>query len=286
MNKYLKYVKSLSTAFDEAVGYELGGIEPCAPVKVAADAPKVMIFSPHPDDECLIGGLALRLLRESKWQAINVPVTLGSNKDRKLPRLEELTGAMNYLGIEIQKLTELGFDRINPAGRENDKKNWAEAVVIVADKLLEQKPELIVFPHEKDWNSSHIGVYYLITEALATLSKDFTCRVLLTQFWGEIYNPNVMVEISDEDLADLVAATTFHAKEVERNPYHLCLPAMMLDAVRRGGEVVGGQGGEVPSFRFATNYLLKEWKNGELVDCLEKGLFIGKGEDPAALILK
>jgi LmbE family N-acetylglucosaminyl deacetylase len=37
-----------------------------------------LIFSPHPDDECIIGGLALRLLREAKWNVINVAVTLGS----------------------------------------------------------------------------------------------------------------------------------------------------------------------------------------------------------------
>ena len=42
---------------------------------VALDAPRVLIFSPHPDDECIIGGLALRLQRESGWRVVNVAVT-------------------------------------------------------------------------------------------------------------------------------------------------------------------------------------------------------------------
>src|ERR1035441_8019571 len=42
--------------------------------KVPDHAPKALIFSPHPDDECLVGGLALRLSREAKWNVINVAV--------------------------------------------------------------------------------------------------------------------------------------------------------------------------------------------------------------------
>lgn len=284
MNNYLTYVKALSSAFNAAVDYELGGLKACPKPEIASDAPKVIMFAPHPDDECLIGGLALRLLRESKWKVINAPVTLGSNKARKLARLEELTGAMDYLGIENKAIVENGFDKINQAGRASDPENWAYAVEEVAKYLEREQPQLIIFPHELDWNSTHIGVYYLLTDALKTLPITFSCRVLLTQFWGEIYNPNVMVELSEEDLADLVAATTFHVEEVNRNPYHLRLPAMMFDAVRRGGEVVGGQGGDVPSYNFATNYLLKEWKNGELVDCLANGLFIGQDDDPAIIM--
>jgi LmbE family N-acetylglucosaminyl deacetylase len=46
----------------------------------------VMILSPHPDDECISGGLALRLMHENGWHVVNVAVTLGSNKDRQKER--------------------------------------------------------------------------------------------------------------------------------------------------------------------------------------------------------
>lgn len=35
-----------------------------------------------------------------------------------------------------------------------------------------------------------------------------------------------------------------HAGEVKRNPYHLRLPAWMMDNVRRGSEVIAGPGSE------------------------------------------
>ena len=39
-------------------------------------------------------------------------------------------------------------------------------------------------------------------------------------------------------------------REVRRNPYHLRMPAWMMDNVRRGAELVGGQGSPAPDFCF------------------------------------
>jgi hypothetical protein len=36
----------------------------------------------------------------------------------------------------------------------------------------------------------------------------------------------------------------------------------MQDNVRRGGELVGGQGGAAPDFSFATLYRLRRWARG------------------------
>jgi len=75
-------------------------------------------------------------------------------------------------------------------------------------------------------------------------------------------DPNLMVELTEEHLATLITALTFHVGEVKRNPYHLSLPAWMMDNVRRGSELVGGQGGAAPEYPFATLYRLRRWKNG------------------------
>ena len=62
----------------------------------------------------------------------------------------------------------------------------------------------------------------------------------------------------------MMAALSFHVGEVQRNPYHLLVPAWMQDNVRRGGELVGGQGGAAPDFTFATLYRLRRWDRGGL----------------------
>ena len=76
------FVSEYARLTREGKGWPLGGFPKCARPAVAPDAPKVLIFSPHPDDEVIIGGLALRLLREAQWNVINVAVTQGSNRAR------------------------------------------------------------------------------------------------------------------------------------------------------------------------------------------------------------
>jgi hypothetical protein len=84
-----------------------------------------------------------------------------------------------------------------------------------------------------------------------------------------------MVESSAEDLADLLAALSFHVEEVRRNPYHLRLPPWMIDNVRRGAELVGGQGGAAPDFMFATLYRARQWKNGRVEELYAGGKQLG-----------
>ena len=84
-------------------------------------------------------------------------------------------------------------------------------------------------------------------------------------------------------LGDLITALTFHAGEVRRNPYHLSLPAWMADNVRRGAELVCGQGGSAPDFTYATLYRLRRWANGKLERAREGGKNLSAKESPADL---
>jgi len=63
MNPYHQFVGEYARFAKEGKGWRLGGFPKCLRPQLAPDAPKVLIFSPHPDDEVIIGGLTLRLLR-------------------------------------------------------------------------------------------------------------------------------------------------------------------------------------------------------------------------------
>ena len=130
---------------------------------------------------------------------------------------------------------------------------------------------MVLCPHDRDWNSTHIGTHFLVLDALAQMPAGFECYLVETEFWGAMTDPNLMVEISAEDLADMIAATTFHVGEVNRNPYHLSLPAWMMDNVRRGAEIVGGQGGVAPDYAFAVLYRLRKWSRGQAVKFFDGG---------------
>jgi hypothetical protein len=69
-----------------------------------------------------------------------------------------------------------------------------------------------------------------------------------------------------------------HAGEVARNPYHLTLPAWMMDNVRRGSELVSGPGAAAPGFAFAALYRLSRRTPGGLEPAYDGGRMLAAGE--------
>lgn len=283
MNPYSKFVGDFAKLFKEGRSLPQGNLSAPAQPAIGGDAARVLIFSPHPDDEVIIGGLPLRLLRELKMNVVNVAVTQGSNKSRQQERWKELSACCNYIGFGLIQTREGGLEGINLKARSSGPAEWTQAVKRIADILRREQPRIIFFPHEEDWNSSHIGTHHLVIDALVQLGEDFSCSTVETEFWGAMDSPNLMIESSERDVTDLISALSFHVGEVRRNPYHLRMPAWLMDNVRRGGELVGGQGSAVPDFLFATLYRLREWKHGAFKGVLEKGRLIGHTESLESL---
>ena len=79
-NPYLKYAQSFLDLVEREMRSptELLSLrwEPAKPRLRRPDP-----FSP-PDDECIVGGLPIRLLREAGFKIVNVAITLGSKVDR------------------------------------------------------------------------------------------------------------------------------------------------------------------------------------------------------------
>jgi LmbE family N-acetylglucosaminyl deacetylase len=282
MNPYLKLVSGFGQLVGEGKSLPLGGI-PDAPRPVPSpDAPTALFFAPHPDDETIMGGLALRLLRQAQWRLVDIAVTLGSLKHRKAGRWQELRSACQFLGFGLEKTAPDGLDNVRTATRSSDPAAWSRMVGVIAALVKKHRPRAIFFPHELDWNATHIGVHFLVMDALQA-ALGHPCYLVETEFWGQMQTPNLMVEYSADDVADLVAATSFHVGEVQRNPYHLLIPAWMMDNVRRGAELVGGQGGAAPSFLYAQLFRLRHWNGSRVEECLAGGRFLPASANPADL---
>jgi len=227
--------------------------EPLQPL--AAAAPVCMLLSPHPDDECIVGALALRLRREAGWRVVNLAVTLGSKRARRAERLAELRAACARLGFEIGLPAPEGLERIQPEVRAAEPAYWQAQVDAVAQQIQAQKPALILLPHALDGSATHRGVHQLGVDAIQRAGLPLT--VAFTEYWSTLNEANLLVETSAADTARLVRALACHVGEVARNPYHLRLPAWFADSVRRGGELVTGAGSAPPRADFATLYQLQ-----------------------------
>jgi N-acetylglucosamine malate deacetylase 1 len=245
-------------------------------------APTAIIFSPHPDDECIVGGLALRLARESCWNVRNVAVTLGSNKRRRPERLAELRRACAFLDFNLVVANGHGLENVNLETRSHRRRTWEQHVWAIASALEESRPQTVFVPHGDDGHPTHVGTHHLVMDALKTMPRDFRCFLVETEFWRQMKTPNLLVEILSDDVADLVAALAMHEGEVRRNPYHIRLPAWMIDNVRRA-EIVNGPGTGAPDFTFGTLQCLRQWKRGRLLMSNPARKFLSGSENPALL---
>jgi LmbE family N-acetylglucosaminyl deacetylase len=263
MNPYHKLVQDYSRLLVDGKSFPLGNFPPAARPAIEPGAPTALFIAPHPDDECIVGAIAFRLMRQARMKVVNVAITLGRINERKAERLRELHNACNYVGFELVLSAPEGLDHINPTARQEDPSHWAACVGVVRKVIEQRRPKVIIFPHERDWNSTHIGTHYLIMDALKEMPADFECYLIETEIWGAMDDPNVLLEVGPDDLGDMMTATTFHIGEVRRNPYHLLLPAWMMDNVRRGSEVSGGQGTAAAPFTFAALYRLRKWSDGQ-----------------------
>lgn len=205
----------------------------------------VLILSPHPDDESIVGSLPLRLQQENNAHIINVAVTLGSKKSRQKERLKELKEACELLEMDLDVLSE----------------EWPQKAKELKSLIQKYQPHLILAPHLKDHHPTHIKTGKLLEKVLKSLK--LKTLVAWTEFWGQMEKPNCLIEVPSELVELQMLALQKHAGEVSRNPYHLRLPAWMMDNVRRGGEIIANVGGEVPQMPFGVIYKLQLYKNGK-----------------------
>jgi len=275
-NPYLDYVNSVKRLFEEGSTLPYGNFAKPTPPSISQNAPIALILSPHPDDECIIGGLPLRLMKDGSIRIINVAITLGSNPQRKQERLTELSKACEWIGFDLELTAENGLDPIRPETPEKDPVHWNKCVDILSEIFSKYNPMAIFVPHSKDWNQTHLGVHLLAISALKK-SNEFSPWIIQTEYWGQMPEPNLMVENTADEVAELIGALSHHRGELERNPFHLRLPAWMQDNVRRGSEVVGGQGEQASAFNFATLYRVNRWQDNQLVPAWDRGKFLASG---------
>ena len=250
-----------------------------APESAISDRPLCVIVSPHPDDECINGGLPLRLMQESGWRVVNIAVTHGSNPDRQMARAEELLAACARIGFEPLVLAERGLNHVTLQTRATDPAHWADCVNLLAEKLAALKPALVLCPHALDAQNTHIGTHHLTLDALAVVSANspgFTTALAFTEYWSTMTHANLLVELTAAHVCDMISALACHVGEVSRNPFHLTVPGWLIDNVRRGGEIVGTSGSKVPDYTFAAIYNVMQWCDGALRTAWSSGRMIGR----------
>lgn len=254
MYTFIEFVSAYTLLLRKGREIPLGSYPPIDHVHVNPRAATVVIFSPHPDDECLLGYIALRF-RRAGHRVIVVAMTLGSKEEDRPRRLQELEGACTYLGFDLLVFDENTFRQMSAISHAGlDPK-----AVAIAAFLRDKTPGVVITHHAQDAHPRHQETALAVRNAIHGTSWN---GVLLEgEYWSQMTNPNLLCEVSWYDLDCMLKALSFHKGEVGRNPYHLYEPARLIDCVRRC-EVVLGKGVEAPTFTFAVMYRHSRCNNG------------------------
>ncbi len=164
---------------------------------------KVMVISPHPDDETLgAGGTLLKMKAEGHqiyWLNItNMKPEYGYKPERiaernaEIKKVQELYGVDGFYNLELE-----------PAGV--DKIDLGKFIPMLKEVLEEVKPEVLLLPYQHDVHSDHRVIF----EAAYSCTKSFRAPYLKTVLAMEILSetdqamqengfvPNVFVDVTE-----------------------------------------------------------------------------------------
>lgn len=164
---------------------------------------KLLVFSPHSDDETLgAGGMLLKHVKEKDeiyWVNVtNAKEEYGYPKEVEIQGIDEVNTVASLYGVK--ELIDL---RLEPAGL--DKYRISELVQIFADIVNKIQPQIIIIPFQYDIHTDHRIVF----DAVYSCTKSFRFpsieKVLCMEILSETdyaitdhgFVPNYYVDISD-----------------------------------------------------------------------------------------
>ena len=209
--------------------------QPALTVELPSIPRRILLIAPHPDDECLMAGLPLRAKEEVGASVGVIAYSYGSDPKRQEARKKELRESLQVLGFQ-EVLRHDGTD--------------------LSDEILGFGADAIVIPNRRDSHPTHIlcseESWHAARSAVARSGKPIL--VFETEYWGPMENPNLLIPLSSAVVKKMGLALMCHQGEIARNPYHLSLPAFLMDQQRRGSEAVSGFGRKPVSSIFAQIY--------------------------------
>jgi LmbE family N-acetylglucosaminyl deacetylase len=138
---------------------------------------RVLVFSPHPDDESIgVGGYITQSIENGADVEI-VLVTNGDFHGNEQERYAEFKKATQILGVPESNLVFLGF----PDGKLN-KMDPAVLSVALQSQIEQFNPNIIIYPDVQDMNPDHATIGKIMQQILAANPNQITSYEYLVHF--------------------------------------------------------------------------------------------------------
>ena len=203
---------------------------------------KVLIISPHPDDETLgCGGTILRHKKEKDLINLLVFTNVYQNKgwDKKYIQKREK---------EINKIIKLyKFDSYTNFGiptKEVDHVDLSSLISKLDEYLKKFKPEIIYFPYNNDIHSDHQIISKVTSSCIKSFRNPFIKKGIMYEVLSETnfnfisnnsFKPNYYVDIS-KFLEKKLSIMKVYKSEFKAHPFPRSKESVKALAILRGSE--------------------------------------------------
>jgi len=204
---------------------------------------KVLVITPHPDDETLGCGGTLLLLKNKgykiNWLIItDVYEEFGFSKEKILSRNAEIDSVSSRYGFD--KVIRVGI----PTSKV-DELSKGELVSKISNVFNEIQPNIIFVPFYNDVHTDHKAIAEATISCTKWFRYPYVDKVLYYETLSETdfnidstsfkFNPNVYFDIS-EYLEEKLSIMKIYASEIEEFPFPRSIKAIRSLAYLRGAQ--------------------------------------------------
>lgn len=205
---------------------------------------KILVISPHPDDETLgCGGTILKLREEGNF--IYWLIVTGMNDKLGFPK-EKILNRQR----EIKKVTKMyGFDdvfNLNFPTTRLDTIPMVDLISKISDCIRKIRPEVIFMNNKSDIHTDHKITFQAVVSATKSFKANFIKRILMYEtisetdvvspFIENAFLPNIFVDISHY-IEKKLEIISIYKSEIMEYPLPRSLDSMKALARFRGSQI-------------------------------------------------
>jgi len=184
---------------------------------------KIIVFSPHPDDDAIgMGGTIIELVKNGN-NVLCVYITSGVSarnavkgdmpvKEKEKIRRIEAESASRILGTSIHFLNLLYFHGLKV------KKEHIEEII----KLLEKEnPDVVFLPHQHERHPTHKASTSIALRALKRSNLTNLNELWFYEIVTPLRTPNIIITFGEEVMEKKIEAIKAHESQIKRRRYDI-----------------------------------------------------------------